>query len=80
MEATGTARAPTEFYRDFDCVTRKDMDGSPAIFAEDAVIVTSSGDHRGHAAIAAFYRNGVFRLSMFHPSAGPRTDSRTGSP
>jgi hypothetical protein len=43
-----------------------------AIFAEDAVIVTSSGDHQGHAAIAAFYRNGVFRIATFRPTAGPR--------
>ena len=73
MEPTGTAMSPDEVLdRYFDCVTRKDMDGLLAIFAEDAVIVTSSGDHRGHAAIAAFYRNGVFRLTTFHPSAGPR--------
>jgi hypothetical protein len=73
MEVTGTAMSPDEVLdRYFDCVTRKDMDGLLTIFAEDAVIVTSSGEYQGHAAIAAFYRNGVFRITRFHPSTGPR--------
>jgi hypothetical protein len=58
--------------RYFAAVSSKSVDAVLAVFDKDAVIVTAGGEHRGHDAISAFYRNGIFQCKQFRPEPGPR--------
>lgn len=58
--------------RYFAAVSSADLDKVLATFHANAVIMTMDGEHRGHAAIAAFYKNGIFRCKRFQPRPGPR--------
>ena len=69
---TGTATPNQVLDRYFAAVSSKSIDAVLAVFDQDAVIVTAGGEYRGHEAIAAFYRNGIFQCKQFQPEPGPR--------
>ena len=69
---TGTATPNQVLDRYFAAVSSQSIDAVLAVFDRDAVIVTAAGEHRGHEAIAAFYRNGMFQCKQFQPEPGPR--------